>query len=534
MNKKFSIFLVWIVGLLFLIMFYYPILTFIFKPLITADKNVLLESIKNIIISEKFKNSLMISIIQASLSAIISIVIAFPISYLTSRYSFRLAKVLRGVSIIPFVLPSIIVIVSMLSMYGKNGLINKILGTEFRILYSLIGIVLSHVFYNISIAYRFLEDGWNNIDIRYRQISKSLGEKRFSFIKNVVLPEMMPYFLSSFFIIFIYSFLSFAIVLEFGGMQFATLEVQLYKTFINDISGISPSIYGLIQMLITLIFVISLVIIGNAKKRNRTRIINTEVLDLKYLPKYKRRLINFVILMVLLFILLPLVSLFIMSLEKNGYFTLDNYINLFTPEKFFMIKINMYEVIFQSFSISIPAAIITIIICLFVTVFIKGKKSNILEVYMILPIGISTVSLSYGISFLFRDLFSPWIIIVLVHSILAFPISLRLLKANVEKIPDSLIFIAQSLGASRLHTFRTVELPMYSKGIANALSYAIAISLSEITAVFVIGRGSIRTIPMVIYKFIHNYQFGQALSLSTIYIIILLLIFSIIDKKILK
>jgi ABC-type Fe3+ transport system permease subunit len=153
---------------------------------------------------------------------------------------------------------------------------------------------------------------------------------------------------------------------------------------------------------------------------------------------------------------------------------------------------------------------------------------------MLLPIGISTVALAYGVSFIFGDLVPPQVIIVFIHSILAFPISLRLLKTNIEKVPDFMIFIARSLGANRLHAFRTIELPMYSRGIANALSYSIAISLSEITAIYVIGRGSIETIPMAIYKYINNYQFGQALSLSTIYIIILVFIFSMIDRKVLR
>ncbi len=534
MNKKIKIAIIGVVGLIFGLLFYYPLLTFIIKPLIDTSPEKIIETTSDVLSSAKFRNTLNISFIQATLSALLSIIFAFPIAYLTSRYSFFLAKVLRAVSIIPFVLPSIIVIVSMLSLYGRAGLINRILGTEYRVLYGLTGIILSHVFYNVSIAYRFLEDGWNNIDVRYRQISKSLGEGKFRFIRKVVLPEMLPYLLSSFFIVFIYSFLSFAIVLVFGGFEYSTLEVELYNAFSIDTSGVTTSIYGLVQTIITLILIIALVVISNVKKRVRTRVVITKALPLKYGSIEQKIFIRLAVIIVLLFILLPLISLFVLSFENNGSFTFENYINLFSPKRVFMVRIDVFDVMLQSLSISIPAALITLILSMLVTLIIKGRRSNLLEVYMLIPIGISTVSLSYGVLYIFRDVFSPVIVIVLIHTILAFPIGLRMLKSYVDKLPELLIFIARSLGASRLYTFRTVELPMYAKGIANLLSYAVAISLSELTAVFVIGKGSIQTIPIAIYKYINNYQFGQALSLSSLYIVLLFIIFLLIDRSIIR
>ncbi len=535
-NRKVNIRILFLIsiGLIFLLMFYIPVLVFIIKPLIEAEQSVIWIKLKEVLTGLRFRRSIEVSFLQASLSAVISIIMAFPVSYITSRYSFRLARFMRSISIIPFVLPSIVVIVSMLSLYGKNGLINRILGTEFSILYGLPGILLSHVFYNVSIAHRFLEDGWNSLDIRYRQISKSLGEGKLSYIKNIVIPEMLPYILSSFFIVFIYSFLSFAVVLVFGGIKFSTLEVQLYKTFTNDFSGIIPSIYAFIQFIISIILISVLVFISNLRRRRQIKVIQSETLPLKYSTLPKKILVNGVVLLLLIFMLLPLLSLFLMSFEKNGNITFINYINLFNPSHGLILKINILDVLLESISISIPAGFFTVILCLIVTIAIKGKKYNLLEVYMLLPIGISLVSLSYGVSYIFGGNLSDRLIIIVIHSVLAFPISLRLLKYNVDKTPDSLIFIARSLGASRLYAFLTIELPLYSRGIANAMSYAIAISLSEITAVMVIGRGNIETIPMAVYKFINNYQFGQALSLSCIYILILFIMFSVIDRQVLR
>lgn len=523
------------VGLLFIMLFYLPVLIFIFKPFTESgtigDFGKLLCDIGG---SAKFHGALGISLLQSSLSSLISLVIAFPLSYIASRYNFRLAGVFRSITIIPFVLPGIVVIVAMTSLLGANGLISNVFGMRLRFLYGIPGILISHVFYNISISFRFLEEGWDALDIRYRQISKSFGESRISYIRKVVLPEMLPNILSAFVIVFVYCFFSFAIVLVFGGLKFSTLEVHLYNTFANDVSGKTTAIYGFYQMLLSIFLILTLIIISNIKKRRSNKVINKQKIHIKYLKPIRRIVINFLFSLIILLILLPLLSLFIMSFIKDGVFTIENYINLFNPGNFVIVKINVLETFFKSLSISVPAGITAVVLSLLLSLIMRNSSRSIFESLVILPIGISTVSLSYGVSYIFGSYFNTYIVIILIHTVLAFPISFRILKTAIDRYPNALSFVARSLGANRFYAFRTVELPLYMRSIGNALSYSIAVSLSDITVIFVIGRGNIVTIPMAVYKLISSYQFGEALSLSTLYILLLFMIFSVIDRSLLK
>ncbi|HBE79577.1 MAG TPA: iron ABC transporter permease, partial [Firmicutes bacterium] len=54
--------------------------------------------------------------------------------------------------------------------------------------------------------------------------------------------------------------------------------------------------------------------------------------------------------------------------------------------------------------------------------------------------------------------------------------------------------------------------------------YAMALSLGDLTAVLVLGRGDSITIPVAIYRLIGHYQFTEATALGGIYILIALLL----------
>jgi thiamine transport system permease protein len=83
---------------------------------------------------------------QAAISSFLGVLVALPIAYVVSHYDFPGKRFVYSLSLIPFVLPSIIVVVCMISFYGKSGLLNSLLGTDYNLVYNFRGIVLAHIF----------------------------------------------------------------------------------------------------------------------------------------------------------------------------------------------------------------------------------------------------------------------------------------------------------------------------------------------------------------------------------------------------
>ncbi len=64
---------------------------------------------------------------QAALSSVASVALGLPAAYLLSRYEFPGRRTLRSLTILPFVLPSIMVAVGFVATFGQNGTLNTVL-----------------------------------------------------------------------------------------------------------------------------------------------------------------------------------------------------------------------------------------------------------------------------------------------------------------------------------------------------------------------------------------------------------------------
>ena len=194
--------------------------------------------------------SLRFSVFQAVASALICVVLALPGAYYLSHVAFPAKRLVQSLTLLPFVLPGLIVILAVLSFYGRNGFLNQLFGTDIAIVYSPLGIIIAHVLFNISVALRFIAAGWMQVDERYREVSVSLGEGAWQRFRHLHLPLLVPAIAGAAGMIFLYCFVSFAIVLMFGGVRFATLEVRIYQEMFVNLNLASAGALALLQLLV--------------------------------------------------------------------------------------------------------------------------------------------------------------------------------------------------------------------------------------------------------------------------------------------
>jgi len=64
---------------------------------------------------------------QAALSTVASVALGLPAAYLLARFEFPGRRTLRSLTIVPFVLPSIMVAVGFVATFGTNGTLNAVL-----------------------------------------------------------------------------------------------------------------------------------------------------------------------------------------------------------------------------------------------------------------------------------------------------------------------------------------------------------------------------------------------------------------------
>jgi thiamine transport system permease protein len=216
---------------------------------------------------------------QAFLSTFLTILLGLPGAYIFTRYSFKGKQFLFTLFTVPFVLPPIVVVLGFILLFGPEGVMNTILQVFFPNVKSPLtlyktfeGILLVHAFYNIPIVLRLVSSAWSNIDVEVEEVATSLGSRGFHFFRNITLPQISTALLASGILTFLYTFTSFAIVLSLGGVQYRTLEVQIFSLYFYRYDYNQASALALIQLIITSILIISYLFISEKSFERKERI----------------------------------------------------------------------------------------------------------------------------------------------------------------------------------------------------------------------------------------------------------------------
>ncbi|MFW5683679.1 MAG: ABC transporter permease, partial [Spirochaetota bacterium] len=476
---------------------------------------------------------------QATLSALVGVLAALPVAYLVSHFEFPGKRLVYSLSLIPFVLPSIIVVVCMISFYGKSGLLNTILGTDHNLVYNFRGIVLAHIFYDFSLAIRVIATAWRSLDKRYREATESLGENRVGHFFRVTVPLLAPAVLSGFLLIFIYTFLSFGIVLVFGGVRFATLEVAIYEEMFVDLDLISAATYSLVQLALSIGFIALSTRLINATRVAR---VGTEATlpELRHARPHTRAILTAYLFFVAVFVLGPILTMIGRAFSTaNAAFSLENFRELLVPGAADrnvegILRSSVVGVILRSVAIAAASGTLTFSVAAALALSLRGTRSAGFESFLQLPIGVSLVTVSLGLRFVWDGIIPPVALIVAGQFFIAFPLVFRIVRTGVDELGPGPGRAAEILGAGRWRVFRDVEAPLLKRTFFNGYAYALALPFADLTVVLSAGRGRIATFPVAIYRLIGFRSFDLALALAVIYIAICLVLFLIIDATSLR
>ena len=109
--------------------------------------------------------------------------------------------------------------------------------------------------------------------------------------------------------------------------------------------------------------------------------------------------------------------------------------------------------------------------------------------------------------------------LVLVQTITFFSVAYLILRAMLERLNPSMEEAAASLGANRLHIFRTVTLPLLIPGIAGSFLLLFVESLADLgNPLFIAGNRTVLS-AQIFLAVIGEYDYQKASALSLILII---------------
>lgn len=142
------------------------------------------------------------------------------------------------------------------------------------------------------------------------------------------------------------------------------------------------------------------------------------------------------------------------------------------------------------------------------------------------------VAVSVGEVFMTLGLAYTTLGVVLVHTLGALPLSIRLLMASFEALPDELILAARSLGAGGVSIAFRIVAPLSAPGLIASGLLSFVSSFEEFERSFVVGAPSIQTLPIKLYNYLdpQTLQIPLAATVSLILLAPALAVFLFVGK----
>ncbi len=530
----------------------YPILSLISISLFPDNGGFTLSEIERVLESERSVNIIRFTIIQAVVSTIVTLAAAFPGAYLLSRYRFFGRSAVLALGTVPFVLPSLVLAMGFISLFGSNGTINGWIMDinsstglsipALDILFTKQGIILAHIFFNFPIALRILHARFDRMDVKMLLSARSLGAGRLRTFFLVVIPQMRYALLAAGSLVFTFCLLSFGVVLVIGGLTNATIEVEIYRQFTGrldfEMAGSLVLIESVLVLISTILYIWSTSKDGDL--RNITLGSGFSGTEGRHRIGLRSLLIIVYVVVISLLIIGPLISVVESSFhrypEGDAEYSFHWYGSVLDREDDPVLGVSPFGAVINSLLFGFLTIIISLPLSMITAILIRRKHffcKSFLDALLLFPLGVSTVALGYGLVKVYSGgtipLAGSWMIVVLVHAVIAFPFGARSLYNTMKDIPPNLTLAARSLGASRLETIVRVYLPLMLPGIMIASIFAFAISLGELGATIMVSSPEHTTMPVALYRFYGNRDFGTANAYAVIMMLITFVSFLILE-----
>ena len=488
---------------------------------------------------------------QALLSTVASVALGLPGAYVLSRYEFPGRRTLRSLTILPFVLPSIMVAIGFVAFFGTNGPLNDLLALvglgPVNLLFTLEAIVVAHAFYNAPLVARVTTAAWESVDARMVETARSLGANPWYAFRTVLAPQLLPAVLTGALLTFVFTFMSFPIVLALGGFQLATVEVWVYS-LVQELEYAEAATLAVAETVISLTLTYAYLRYearqsGGGRATNpppRKRLLPDSPSPLDALERLG--VVAYAVVVAVVFVG-PLASMVAESVTGPSGLTLQYYE--------FLVQRQVEGASFQTKpgvavrnSILFGVATLLVALPMGVTVSVLtargGEKSRLADAAAMAPLAVSGVVVGLG---MLRGLVfgvELWghrlqvtgpVAIVAAHGVAAYPFVVRNVAPLLGGVDRSVVESARALGATRVRALLDVELPLVASGVAAGAAFAFAISIGEFDSTVILATGSSSyTMPVAVERYIGNRTLGPATAMGTVLLFVTSLSFVVVDR----
>ncbi|MGA1866354.1 MAG: ABC transporter permease [Thermoplasmatota archaeon] len=172
-----------------------------------------------------FRNSLLI----ASVTTLINLLVGTLLAMVITKYDFPGRSVLRSLIDMPIAIPTAVVGLSLMMLYGPMGILGPLLeGNGFQVVMAMPGVLLAHVFVTSPFMVRSVSPVLEKIDQNVEEAALTLGASRTKTFFFVTLPSIRSGLIAGSALTFTRSLGEFGATLFIAGGMITTGPLYIY------------------------------------------------------------------------------------------------------------------------------------------------------------------------------------------------------------------------------------------------------------------------------------------------------------------
>lgn len=462
---------------------------------------------------------LQFTVLQAVLSACLAGVLAVPLARALARRQFWGRGLIMTLLGAPFLVPVLVAVIGMLTVWGRSGWISSATGQTLDI-YGLSGILLAHVFFNLPLITRILLTGWAAVPIEQFRLAAQLGFGPMHIFRHIEWPMLREVLPGALLLVFLLCLTSFSVALTLGGGPRATtLEMAIYQALRFEFDLTRAAFLSVLQIGIALSAAI-LLLLSSRERQNGASLLSAQ----RHIPvigdtsgrKFRD---SAIIIISLGFLALPLVAIILKGLP--GLAGLDA---------------RIWPALFRSVGVALISAIIAVALALPIAwVVTEQLKPRAILAEAIVLVGLTASPLVIGTALfiVLRGYFDPFGLALpltaLVNGVLAVAFALRILVPDIARLRRQSEALSQSIGLSRRLWLKRVALPEIRRALGLALGLTAAFSMGDLGIIALFGSSATETLPLLMFSLIGAYRLEAALGVGLVMTCLTLALFALFD-----
>lgn len=459
------------------------------------------------------------TVLQAVVSALLSVLLAVPVARALARRRFAGRAALVTLLGAPFILPVIVAVLGLLTVFGRAGWANTALaavGLPNVSIYGFHGVVLAHVFFNLPLATRLLLQGWQNIPSERFRLVAQLRLSPMAMFRAVEMPMLRQVVPGAMALVFVICLTSFAVALTLGGGPRATtIELAIYQAFRFDFDLGRAALLSMVQLVLAgsmamlALWLVPALSVGGGLDRA--------------IPRWDARggaqRLGDVIVITLatLFLLVPLAAVVL-----RGVMGLSA----------------MPSSVYQAAGISIAVAAMSIVLLLILALpmagWIVGRKTGGVEAIGLLGLSASPLMIGTGWFIVINPYADPFDfalpVTVLVNAMMALPFALRILVPPMRDSVQQYGRLSAMLGVRGWRLWRVVLIPRLRAQIGFSAGLTGALSMGDLGVIALFADPDRVTLPLQMMRLMGAYRMDAAAGAALVLLALSLGIFWICDK----